>query len=229
MSSRRLLRTFPMPAAVEGGVARLETSLHELKQDVDAALQAFVAKNQRTTDLLRLSGGLKALLGSSEEAEPGLPSEAAPGLPVAAAPAHPAAIEPVPSGAVDPATSSFDPASTYVGLAPSGSASRIEVTPEFWGTIDTRADLADGRLVAVFACAADWRHWEMHPHGEEVLVLLSGSITMIFEENGVERDVALQQGRACIVPRGTWHRAIVAVAGQLLAITYGRGTEHRAR
>jgi mannose-6-phosphate isomerase-like protein (cupin superfamily) len=195
-----------MPAAVEGGVARLETSLHELKQDVDAALQAFVAKNQRTKELLRREGGLKAWLGPSEEAAP--------------------------AGASDPeapAEASFDPASTYVCLAPSGSASRIEVTPEFWSTIDARDDLTEGRLVAVFGCAADWPHWEMHPHGEEVLVLLSGKITMIFEEAGVERDVELQPGRACIVPRGIWHRATVAVAGQLLAITYGRGTEHRAR
>jgi mannose-6-phosphate isomerase-like protein (cupin superfamily) len=220
MSSRRLLRTFGMPAAVEGGVTRLETSLHELKQDVDVALQAFVAKNQRTADLLRLSGGLKALLGPSEEA--------APGRSIAAEPA-PAEVGEGPSGRVGAPESSFDPASTYVCLAPTGGASRIEVTPEFWSTIDARNDLAEGRLVAVFACTSDWPHWEMHPHGEEVLVLLSGGITMIFEEHGVERDVQLQQGRACIVPRGTWHRATVAVAGQLLAITYGRGTEHRTR
>ena len=222
MSSRRLLRTFAMPAAIEGGVARLETSLQELKQDVDAALQAFVAKNQRTKDLLRLQGGIKAWLGPSEE-------DAEPAGVMAAEPTGPVAIGQGSSRAVGLVASSFDPASTYVCLAPSGSASRIEVTPEFWSTIAARDDLAEGRLVAVFACAADWGHWEMHPNGEEVLVLLSGKITMIFEEGGLERDVELQPGRACIVPRGTWHRAIVAVAGQLLAITYGRGTEHRAR
>jgi mannose-6-phosphate isomerase-like protein (cupin superfamily) len=228
MSSRRLLRTFAMPAAVEGGVARLETSLHELKQDVDAALQAFVAKNQRTKELLRLEGGLRAWLGPAEEDAPAR-AIGAPAHAMAAEPTGPVAFGQGPSGPVRPVASSFDPASTYVSLAPSGGASRIEVTAEFWSTIDGRDDLAEGRLMAVFACAADWGHWEMHPHGEEVLVLLSGRVTMIFEEDGLERDVELQQGRACIVPRGTWHRATVAVAGQLLAITYGRGTEHRAR
>jgi mannose-6-phosphate isomerase-like protein (cupin superfamily) len=124
---------------------------------------------------------------------------------------------------------SFDLASTYVCLSPSGSASTIEVTSEFWTTIDERSDLADGRLVAAFRCDADWPHWEMHPHGEEILVLLSGKLAMVFDEGGKERNVALEEGRACIVPRGTWHRAIVHVPGTLLGITYGRGTQHRDR
>jgi mannose-6-phosphate isomerase-like protein (cupin superfamily) len=126
-----------------------------------------------------------------------------------------------------PGMSSFDPESTYVCLSPSGDASTIEVTPEFWTTIDKRSELAEGRLVAVFGCDKDWPHWEMHPHGEEVLVLLSGKMTMIFEERGKDRKVDLHQGLACIVPRGIWHRALVAVPSKLLAITYGRGTEHR--
>ena len=125
--------------------------------------------------------------------------------------------------------SSFDLSSTDICLSPSGSASTIEVTPEFWATIDERDDLKTGRLVAVFANDTDWPHWEMHPHGEEILVLLSGRMTMIFEDADRELSVELQEGRAWIVPRGTWHRAIVHVPSKLLGITYGRGIEHRAR
>ena len=122
---------------------------------------------------------------------------------------------------------SFDPSTTYVCLSPDGAASSIEVTPDFWPTIDRRTELHEGRLVAAFACDADWHHWEMHPNGEEVLLLLSGRLAMIFDERGKERRVDLEPGRACIVPRGVWHRAIVEVPGKLLGITYGRGTEHR--
>jgi mannose-6-phosphate isomerase-like protein (cupin superfamily) len=128
-----------------------------------------------------------------------------------------------------PSMPSLDLASTYLCLAPSGAASTIEVTPEFWATIHERKDLDDGRLVAVFASNADWPHWEMHPHGEEILVLLSGQMTMIFEARDGEESVELHEGRACIVPRGTWHRAIVHLPSKLLAITYGRGTAHRDR
>jgi hypothetical protein len=88
---------------------------------------------------------------------------------------------------------SFDLASTYVCLSPSGSAATIEVTSQFWTTIDERSDLAEGRLVAVFRCDVDWPHWEMHPHGEEILVLLSGKVTMVFDEESEERNVALEE------------------------------------
>jgi mannose-6-phosphate isomerase-like protein (cupin superfamily) len=122
---------------------------------------------------------------------------------------------------------SFDLASTYVCLAPDGSASTLEVKPDFWETIDEQRGLAEGRLVTLFHSNADWHHWEMHPHGEEVLVLLSGRMTMIFDDGKKEERFDLVEGRACVVPRGVWHRAIVPVPSRLLGITYGRGTEHR--
>jgi mannose-6-phosphate isomerase-like protein (cupin superfamily) len=123
----------------------------------------------------------------------------------------------------------FDLTSTHVCLSPQGSASTIEVTPEFWATIGERADLREGRLVAVFESDADWPHWEMHPAGDELLVLLSGKMTIVLEEGGLEHMLELPAGSSCLVPRGVWHRAIVPVPSRLLAITYGRGTEHRAR
>ena len=39
--------------------------------------------------------------------------------------------------------------------------------------------------------------------------------------------MTLQPGTACVVPRGTWHRQIVHQPAELLAITYGKGTQHR--
>jgi mannose-6-phosphate isomerase-like protein (cupin superfamily) len=125
---------------------------------------------------------------------------------------------------------SRDLTSTYLCLAPHGKVSAIPITPEFWATVGERDELRDGRLVAVYASSADWPHWEMHPHGDEVLILLSGSMTMVFEKRGGKEEmVELQEGHASIVPRGTWHRAIVRAPSKLLAITYGRETEHRAR
>jgi mannose-6-phosphate isomerase-like protein (cupin superfamily) len=129
----------------------------------------------------------------------------------------------------DLAMPSFDLLSTYVCLSPDGSATTLEVTPEFWQTIAERADLGEGRLVAVFASDRDWPHWEMHPAGEELLLLLSGRMMFVFEDGAGERTVELTPGRACLVPRGVWHRALVPVASRLLAITHGRGTQHRAR
>jgi mannose-6-phosphate isomerase-like protein (cupin superfamily) len=128
----------------------------------------------------------------------------------------------------EPSREAFDLGSTYVCLdAHAGAATRIEVTPNFWDTIDARRDLREGRLVALFRHDADWDHWEMHPNGEEMLVLVSGTMSFVFDQGGAERVVRLDPGQACIVPRGTWHRAIVRVPSTLLAVTAGRGTLHR--
>jgi mannose-6-phosphate isomerase-like protein (cupin superfamily) len=74
---------------------------------------------------------------------------------------------------------------------------------------------------------ADWRQYEMHPAGDEVVVLLSGAVTFVLEEAAGERRVALKPHQACVVPRGVWHRAIVDEPGAALFITRGAGTQHR--
>ena len=67
----------------------------------------------------------------------------------------------------------------------------------------------------------------MHPAGDEILYLVDGALDVILEQKNGERVVTLQPGTACVVPRGTWHRQIVHQPGELLAITYGKGTQHR--
>jgi mannose-6-phosphate isomerase-like protein (cupin superfamily) len=123
----------------------------------------------------------------------------------------------------------FDLATTYVQLDDGPRALAVEVDDEFWQTIDRRSELQGGRLVGRFHNAQDWDIWEMHPAGDEVVCLLSGAIDVVLDEPDGERVVALEAGRACIVPRGVWHRAIVREPGDTLHITRGEGTKHRPR
>lgn len=123
----------------------------------------------------------------------------------------------------------FDLDSTYVQLRDGPDAIAIPVTPDFWQRIGERPDLHEGRLVTVSRQTADWPHWEMHPAGEEIVYLLAGAMDLILDEPGGERAVALRAGRAVIVPRGIWHRAIVREPGAALFITRGAGTQHRPR
>ena len=138
---------------------------------------------------------------------------------------------------VTPGESGFDPKTTYIFAEGGGGALRAEVTPTFWQELisgDTRDPAiarirnGDGWLVGAFALTGA-SHWEMHPAGDEILFLVSGAVDVILEDTGGERVVELQPGTACLVPRGVWHRQIVHQPGDLLAITYGRGTQHRAR
>ena len=121
----------------------------------------------------------------------------------------------------------FDLAKVYVQLEDGPAAHPVPVSDDFWETIDRRTELHGGRLMLVVHNAADWTTWEMHPAGEEIVYLLSGALDLVLEEADGPRMVALQPGRACIVPRGTWHRAIVRAPGDTLHITRGAGTEHR--
>ena len=122
----------------------------------------------------------------------------------------------------------FDLETNYLVLADGPGAKRIEVGPDFWQTIHTRDDLA-GRLVGIFRYEADWDSWEMHPDGDEIVVLLSGAVDLVLDAAGGERTVELRDRAAAVVPREVWHTANVIAPGEALHITRGAGTAHRAR
>jgi len=126
------------------------------------------------------------------------------------------------------ATKGFDLATTYLALADGPDARRVEVGPDFWQTIDQRDDLAE-RLVAIFAYDADWNSWEVHPDGDEIVVLLAGAVDLVLDLPGGERTVELRDRSAAVVPRGVWHTANVLRPSEALHITRGAGTTHRPR
>ena len=75
--------------------------------------------------------------------------------------------------------------------------------------------------------SADWNHWERHPAGDEILVLLSGEMEVVLDTASGEQRARLAPGQTFIVPKGVWHRGIVSRPGELMFITPGAGTEHR--
>jgi mannose-6-phosphate isomerase-like protein (cupin superfamily) len=67
---------------------------------------------------------------------------------------------------------------------------------------------------------------EMHPDGDEILVLWSGAMDVVFEQGGEEIMKSLAPGDAFVVPRGVWHRTVVREPSDLLHITPGH-RKHR--
>ena len=131
---------------------------------------------------------------------------------------------------------SFDLTSTYVFLEEGGRAPTIEVTERFWRDLmsgnpsspeATLVANSAGWLTAVYRFERDTPTWEMHPAGDEILVLLSGAIDVVLDVDGAHRVVELRERAACVIPCGTWHKQIVREPGHELAITYGKGTQHR--
>lgn len=92
------------------------------------------------------------------------------------------------------------------------------------------ADGTEGRLVSLYTFTEDWPGWEMHPAGDEVVVCLSGGMTLIQEfPDGRVEQVTLGPGEYAINPPGVWHTADIRGTAQGLFITAGAGTQHRPR
>jgi quercetin dioxygenase-like cupin family protein len=128
----------------------------------------------------------------------------------------------------------IDLATTPIHLGLGGRASPIEGfawDPEVLAAYGAAAaaDGPDGRMVMIFAAEASWDSWERHPAGEEVVICLSGHMTVIREIDGRPDAVELTAGQAMINPQGVWHTADVHTPGQFMTITPGEGTEHRPR
>jgi uncharacterized cupin superfamily protein len=119
-----------------------------------------------------------------------------------------------------------------------GLGATIEVEPEFggdmsWyeGYVERHAqDGAEGRLVSMYTFSTSWDMWEMHPNGSELVLCLSGSITLHQEmPDGTQSKVDLGPGQYAINKPGTWHTADVQGEVTALFITAGLGTQHRPR
>jgi mannose-6-phosphate isomerase-like protein (cupin superfamily) len=120
----------------------------------------------------------------------------------------------------------FDLESTYLGLDGQGHVTPMRVGPDFWKTIDQNS-VARGTMVTVNSSEGDWDHWEIHPKGDEVLVLLEGEMQVVFENHEGDKVFDLLPGGTLIVPAGTWHRAQRQKNVRMLFITYGEGTAHK--
>ena len=124
-------------------------------------------------------------------------------------------------------TEAFFLDSTYIHLQPDDRALAMPGGPAFWAGITNRRDLDRGRLMGSTTQSADWNHWERHPAGDEILVLLSGEMELVLDDGEGEKRARVEAGQTFIVPKGVWHRAIVKKPGELMFVTPGAGTEHR--
>jgi quercetin dioxygenase-like cupin family protein len=86
----------------------------------------------------------------------------------------------------------------------------------------------DGFTVGAPELTSDVPHdGEVHPDGDELLYLISGSVTVRLEFEAGERTVELNAGDALVVPQGIWHRITLREPGQLVHLTPGPNGDYR--
>jgi hypothetical protein len=119
-----------------------------------------------------------------------------------------------------------------------GLGASAEIEPLFTGSMEWYAaygarhavDGIEGRLVSMFSFKEPWGMWEMHPDGSEVVLCVSGAITLHQQHaDGKIAAVTLRGGQYAINPPGTWHTADVEDEATAVFITAGVGTQQRPR
>lgn len=88
----------------------------------------------------------------------------------------------------------------------------------------------DGHTIGLGMLAADTmppHNGEMHPDGDEVLIMVSGVIDVDLELEAGTQTVRLGAGQALVVPEGVWHLIHLIEPGQLVNITPGPSGDYR--
>jgi mannose-6-phosphate isomerase-like protein (cupin superfamily) len=122
-----------------------------------------------------------------------------------------------------------DPSTTYLHLGTGPETKLLPVNDDFWATLDQRPDLHTGRLVIGMANDADWTVWEMHPRGDELIVVTWGSVRFHLDDGTTVSELMVSAPEYIVVPTGTWHTADALGPAYLLIVTWGDGTQHRPR
>lgn len=117
-------------------------------------------------------------------------------------------------------------AEAFFVLTPDGAGTARPLGPQFYA--DLERDFAGFKgcsLVSQHSWDAPWPTWEMHPHGDEFVLLLSGATDFVFWRDGLEEVIRVEQvGAYVVVPRGVWHTARPVTPTTMLFITTGEGT-----
>lgn len=116
----------------------------------------------------------------------------------------------------------------YASLGKNGEINIFAGGNDFWSlSAEKLNQIGENWLITEFHFAEDWQTWEMHPHGEEIVYLLSGSMDLILEKDGISQTVELRSKGLVIIPEEMWHTAKVLEPSNMLVITLGKETNTR--
>ena len=90
-------------------------------------------------------------------------------------------------------------------------------------------DKSPGRLVMIESSPISWDTWEIHPAGDELVIVLEGRGEMLQQTDRGEVRIDIYPGATVINPKGVWHTANVEQAIKAIYITPCPGTDHKPR
>ncbi len=114
---------------------------------------------------------------------------------------------------------------TRIIMGPSGNATAKTVTPRFYEELDEFGSFAGHLLISRFDFDEPWPTWEIHPHGDEFVYLLSGDVDFVLRTSEGDKTIRVNEpGSYVMVPTGTWHAARPNAPTAMLFVTPGEDT-----
>ena len=125
----------------------------------------------------------------------------------------------------------FDIDSVRYVLGPDGRGHARPVTADFYEALGKDFDDFGGHcLVQRYSFTEAWPSWEVHPEGDELVLLLAGAADFVLWKDDAEEIIAVDTpGQFVIVPRGIWHTARPRGHADMLFMTPGEGTLNAER
>ena len=117
----------------------------------------------------------------------------------------------------------------FVVLNPDKEATTEQCDATLYQRLNQRyGDFKGHELISCHEFSEDWSTWEIHPHGDEIVLLISGEVTFVLQlESGEELINLNREGEYLVVPKNIWHTARIKQKAKLLFITPGQETSHR--
>lgn len=117
---------------------------------------------------------------------------------------------------------------TFAVIKPNMGVATVAVTDTMYAELDENyKHFKNHLLVSEYSFNEDWPTWEMHPHGDEIVYLISGDVNFLLRSDGDERSVRLHNaGSFVVVPKNTWHTMKIKSSAKMLFITPGEGTQN---
>lgn len=114
----------------------------------------------------------------------------------------------------------------YALLGEKGGITLFEGGDAFWNLpAETFDKIGQNWLITEFEFDEDWATWEMHPHSEEIVYLLSGEMDLTLKKEDFSQIIKLRSKGLVVIPPNTWHTAKVLKPSKMLVITLGKDTQ----
>ena len=128
----------------------------------------------------------------------------------------------------DPKLEPIDLTSTYTLLHSTGEVERVTGGYNFQ-QIPRMVQNRIGKhwLLSKHYYSSDWTEWVMHPACDELIYLLSGSMSILLDYGKHRSVVSLHSNDVTTIPRGVWHTVKIQTPCEVLEISRNLDTKRK--